>query len=598
MSANIFMIDENSTLNGACASCVADNISTVSGSPRLKLDRAHFMASSGSTVRIGVESENLSAPIEWTSDNEAVATVDSEGRVTALSHGDAVITAVSDSALAFCLVSVDYEGQNPILPPTWGLYICDPEPYVIDGRMYIFGSKDRPMAIESDGSRGYCSTEYNVIYSDDMKNWIDVGVTLTLDDIPPKYRGGNRLWGPSCLFKARETGRDKDKYYLIANTNSYTAGMVLLEADSPTGPFLDPRPMTMDGRVIGNLDPGVLADDDGKVYFAYQHDGYRFSVCQLDPDDFSRLLSETSVDVTDVFKNGNPNEWPDEGQSLKKRRNTYYYLNILNWLPSNERRIPVKMAYLMSESPLGPWRYGGVIVDTYNYLDSSNIQGSFAEFNGQSYVCYHMPTPDSSSSRYCWIDRITFNDDGTINRIEPTSSGPKGSFFVGETIMASSGVHFSGGRGDKRIVQRYKGDLKQWWKDDFRFTDYPEVFYNEAGQFIGYRYMDFTSDVSTFTVTARTDSDGAVLKVYQGAGNGCVHESAINSDSKNGPVGEPIAEVRLPDTDGRYQLFTVNTTAVKSGVSSFYIVLDTAPQNSTVYVDTMRFDRKCPIASR
>jgi len=81
-------------------------------------------------------------------------------------------------------VSVDYEGQNPILPPSWGLYVCDPEPYVIDDRMYIFGSKDCPMAVESNGVRGYCESEYYVIYSDDMIHWTDVGVILRLEDNP------------------------------------------------------------------------------------------------------------------------------------------------------------------------------------------------------------------------------------------------------------------------------------------------------------------------------------------------------------------------------------------------------------------------------
>ncbi len=585
------MLDNNLTMKHKDISLTEVGSSTPD-TPRLKLDKAHFMTNTGNVVKLEVEAFNLSQPIKWISDNESVATVDQYGSVTAHTQGDATITVKSGTVSASCHVSVDYEGQNPILPPTWGLYICDPEPYVIDGRMYIFGSKDRPMATETNGNGGYCSSEYNIIYTDDMINWTDVGVTLTIEDIPSQYRGGNRLWGPSCLFKARTQNNEADKYYFIANTNSYTAGMVLFEADSPTGPFMNPKPMTMDGQVIGNLDPGVLADDDGKVYFAYQHDGYRFSICQLDPTDFSKLLSHTAVDVTDVFKAGNPNEWPDEGQSLKKRGNTYYYLNMLNWQPNNDHRIPVKMAYLMAESPLGPWRYGGVIIDTYHYLDSSNIQGSFAELNGQSYVCYHMPTPDNSSSRYCWIDPITFNDDGTIRQIVPTSSGPKGTFRTGEIIRASSGVHYSGGRGDKRIVQRYVGNLQQWWNDDFCFTDYPETWYSEAGQFIGYRYMDFVSDIRTFTLTARTEGDGAVLKVYQGAEKSSYNDAfgeSTEQNSKKVPVGTPIATVLLSNTNGQYQSFTVQATVPKAGIYSFYLVLDTAPKKGNVHIDTMCF---------
>jgi len=563
--------------------------------PYLKLNMANCMTDSGKKLQIGVEAYGLDEPIEWRSDNERVATVDGNGLVTAHSHGDAMITVLSGQSRAVCRVSVDYEGQNPILPPTWGLYICDPEPYVIDGRMYIFGSKDRPMASETDGSGNYCSREYNILYTDDMIHWVDGGVILTLEDIPQPYRGGYRLWGPSCLFRAREEGREAEKYYFIANTNSYSSGMVLFEADSPCGPFGNPRPMTRDGEVIDNLDPGVLADDDGRVYFAYQHDGYRFSVCQLNPADFSQLLSDTAVEVTDVFRNGNPQAWPDEGQSLKKRGNTYYYLNMLNWQPNNTHRIPVKMAYLMADSPLGPWRYGGVIIDTYHYLNSSNIQGGFAALNGQWYVCYHMPTPDASSSRCCWIDPIEFNEDGTIRQIVPTSSGPKGNFRAGEIIRSASGVHFSGGRGDKRIVQRYTGELHRWWEPDFRFTDYPETWYSEEGQFIGYRYMDFSADIRTFTVTARTEGEGAVLRIYAGALKGSADDApgdSLTQPAKDGPTGPILAEVRLPDTHDRYQSFTVPAAVTEAGIRSFYVVLVSAPDKGNVYLDSMCFGRE------
>ena len=122
--------------------------------PHIKLDKASFMMNSGNTVKIEAEVFNLSSPVLWSSDNNAVATVDDNGNVTAHGHGDAMITASSGAACVSCRVSVDYEGQNPVLPPSWGLYICDPEPYTIDGRMYVFGSKDRPMSAETDGTGG------------------------------------------------------------------------------------------------------------------------------------------------------------------------------------------------------------------------------------------------------------------------------------------------------------------------------------------------------------------------------------------------------------------------------------------------------------
>jgi len=173
----------------------------------------------------------------------------------------------------------------------------------------------------------------------------------------------------------------------------------------------------------------------------------------------------------------------------------------------------------------------------------------------------------------------------------PTSSGPKGHFRVGEIIQASSGVHYSGGRGDKRIVQRYEGDLQRWWEDDFRFTDYPETWYNEAGRFIGYGYMEFTPDTRTFTVKARTKSNGGVLKIYQGAKKGSDKDApgdTMAQISKDGPT-PLLATVHLPDTNNQYEVFTVPAAVTECGIHAFYVVLDTVPKKGNVYIDVMCF---------
>lgn len=552
-------------------------------STKIKLDKVAFMTNRGKSVKINAQLINAVGKIKWSSDNKSVATVNGSGRVKAKSAGDAIITAMCDTLMATCRVSVDFEGQNPPLPPSWGLYICDPEPYVIDGRMYIYGSRDCPMSIESDGSLGYCSKDYHVIYSDDLINWTDAGVTLRLDDIPANMRnGGDRLWGPSNIFKSPT---EKDKYYFIANTNSYTSGMVLFESPTPTGPFTNPKLITMNGVPLDNLDPGVLVDDDGKVYFSYQYPAneYNFAICQLDPNDYSQVLPETVRDVTNVFRDAT-DEWPDEGVSLKKHGNLYYYICMLTHQPNNINRIPVKMAYLIAEDPLGPWRYGGKIIDTYNYLNSSNIQGAFAEFKGKWYVSYHVPTSDGTMSRYNWLDPITFNSDGTIRQIEMTSSGAKGNFEILDKIQSSSGVHFSGGRGDNRIKQRYTGDLSKWWLPNFEFIDYPETWYNNASDFIGYRYMKFNTSINQFQIRVKSNSHGGILKLYLGAQKG-----SIDDGPHDGPTGEAVAILDVPNTNGTYQTFTIPAKIVKDGIYSFYLKLDTAPTDGAVYVDWMRF---------
>ena len=97
---------------------------------------------------------------------------------------------------------------NPILP--LDKYIPDGEPHVFDGRMYIFGSRDVTNGFLPNGERDFCSTDYHVIYSDDLIHWTDAGVSISIDSIPAEIRGNTRrLWAPD-VFKSPT---EKDKYY-------------------------------------------------------------------------------------------------------------------------------------------------------------------------------------------------------------------------------------------------------------------------------------------------------------------------------------------------------------------------------------------------
>ena len=132
---------------------------------------------------------------------------------------------------------------------------------------------------------------------------------------------------------------------------------------------------------------------------------------------------------------------------------------------------------------------------------------------------------------------------------------------------------------------------------DLRETADLHVFANHgnlSGQFIGYRYMNFTAEINTFEITARTTGEGAVLKIYQGAEKGSANDApgdGLNQPAKDGPTGDLLAVVELPNTNGQYQTFTVPAAVAEEGVHSFYIVLETAPTQGNVYVDSMRFDQ-------
>ena len=385
----------------------------------IRLDKAAFMIDSGDKMKIRL-AEAPAGGVQWTSSDEKVATVSRSGVVTGVSKGDAVITASAAGSKAECIVSVGYEGQNPILPPTWGLFIADGEPHVFDGRMYIFGSRDVTNGFLPNGERDFCSTDYHVIYSDDLIHWTDAGVSISIDSIPAEIRGNTRrLWAPD-VFKSPT---EKDKYYLLFCGNGQP--VYIAEGTSPTGPFGNVRLVTLNGEPIPQIDPGVLVDDDGKVYLASP----KFFICRLDPSDYSRVMPETCRDVTQYMPVGDE---PFEGPSLRKRNGIYYYIYIQN--KGNIERdgaVPTLMGYMTAENPLGPYTYRGVIVTNYDYPASGNIHGSIEPFDGQWYVSYHMPVSELGLTRAACLDRIEFDDDGTIRRADFVRR--KGLFRTGRT---------------------------------------------------------------------------------------------------------------------------------------------------------------------
>ncbi|MDR0287154.1 MAG: family 43 glycosylhydrolase [Clostridiales bacterium] len=385
--------------------------------------------------------------------------------------------------------------QNPLIPIQDQLFIADGEPHVFNGKMYVYGSRDLIDSVESDGSFDFCSKSYHVIYSDDLLVWHDGGESIRLSDIPKELREGEptRLWAPDA-FQCPVCG----KYFLTFCTNRQRC--YIAESDSPTGPFSNVKIITLNGNPITNIDPGVLADDDGKVYIV----GPNFWIGQLDPEDYSKILPGTFTDVRKYMPMDNE---PFEGPSLRKRDNKYYYIYIQNNGKIKDEVAPVRMAYMTADAPLGPYEYGGIIVNTYEYPGSANVHGSIEKWKGEWYVFYHMPVADLELTRTMFADKIMFNQDGSINQLLPTSSGVRGPFKKNDEVPSSCAVIFSKGRKGRRVhLDKYK------YGEKYEIKDYPYVFFYEVGEWIGFRYWDLTG-IESFTI--RFSAEGRVKLILR-----------------------------------------------------------------------------------
>ena len=313
---------------------------------------------------------------------------------------------------------MDYESPyqgNPYLP-LWE-YIPDGEPYVFEDpdhpgqyRAYIYGSHDMLKT-------AYCGKDL-VVWSapvDDLSHWRFDGVIFE------SVVGGvaDTLFAPDiALAVDPETGAKT--YYLYPNTQAWGRNAMVCKSDRPDGPFTvinwRDSAMTTTYGTMG-FDPAVLVDDDGEAY------GY-WGFCdawwgRLNPGNMAALKpgesarrnipsydQMTAADYQpadyNIVQDENVGKWGFfEASSIRKVGNKYVFIYSRNGLPSEPTgKNYNQLAYGYSDSPAGPWKWGGVIVDAQGEVipngpryertfPGGNTHGSICEINGQWYVFYH-----------------------------------------------------------------------------------------------------------------------------------------------------------------------------------------------------------------
>lgn len=159
---------------------------------------------------------------------------------------------------------------NPYLPE-WE-YVPDGEPHVFGDRVYVYGSHDRF------GAPMFCVGDY-VCWSapvDDLSDWRREGVIYRRSQ-DPRNRLGLRL-----LF-APDVARGPDGRYYLFYAFDFMSVIGVAVCDEPAGRYefyghVSWPDGTLYGRRRGDgmaFDPGVLVDDDGRVWL---YSGFRTHV--------------------------------------------------------------------------------------------------------------------------------------------------------------------------------------------------------------------------------------------------------------------------------------------------------------------------------
>lgn len=292
---------------------------------------------------------------------------------------------------------------NPYLP-SWE-YIPDGEPRVFGDRVYVYGSHDTA------DSEYFCDYKLKVWSApvDNLNQWVCHGDAF--HSRPDRDHPSDVDWTEEYLYAPDVVEKD-GKYYLYAYLVN-AKGCVAV-SDRPEGPFrlLSKYEYNIPDHYDKGtfIDPGVLVDEDGRVYI---YCGFQGSyMCELNPDNMYQVLDGSYQE--DII----PVEEPFgffEACSPRKVGNTYYLI----YSP----KVGSRLAYATSDAPTGPFTYRGYIVDNGADYPGGNNHGSICCINGQWYIFYHRMTNGTIMSRRGCVERIEILPDGTIPTVEMTSLG-------------------------------------------------------------------------------------------------------------------------------------------------------------------------------
>ena len=327
---------------------------------------------------------------------------------------------------------------NPYLP-LWE-HIPDGEPYVFEDpdnpgkyRVYVYGSHDNLIT-------EYCGRD-QVVWSasvDSLNRWRYDGVILVVD----KNRDGEKfdsagtadvLYAPDVTMTTDATG--KKTYWLFPNDQTGYRNGLIAKSDRPDGPFevcnwSKKNPNQVDG--VLQFDPAVFVDDDGRVYGYWGFE--RSYAAEFDPQTMATVKPGTKV-VEDMISGRNQQGRFKffEASSIRKIKDKYVFI-YSRFTEEGEFGLPSSnytLAYCYSDAPLGPWTYGGTIIDGRgrekdeqgNVIASAtpdgNTHGSICEINGQWYVFYHRQTGTNEYARQAMVAPIEVKvEEGKGGKVE------------------------------------------------------------------------------------------------------------------------------------------------------------------------------------
>jgi hypothetical protein len=487
-------------------------------------------------------------------------------------------TSVSSNSTKRGITSEQYTHEsigNPYLP-LWE-HLPDGEPRVFEDpdnpgkyRVYIVGSHDTQY-------KGYCGMDTHIWSAavENLTEWRDEGAVFSYEVEGVR----DVLYAPDLVELVRKDGTKE--YYLYPHSRGPQREALVAKGDRPDGPFTpinisDDSLSTLKGSVMG-FDPAVYIeyiddpnDPDYEIGFrAYGYWGFKRSqAAQLDQNTLYSVRPGTElIDCFipagkryGVINDPEGTEYPNvykgedlghfnffEAASIRKIGNKFVWVYSGYSGPDyglSSTNSALRYAY--GDSPLGPWRSGGVLVDSRAPVLSENgekiqtsyaghnTHGSLESINGLWYVFYHRAPRSFGYARQAMVAPVNIEWDE-----KPVAEGGKVSIRAHNpyasnklwTAKDSSGIEYKGAEVTSEGFHIYGLDPYQYYSAGYACylsntdsqQDSWDIWDNnmpindvENGDIIGYKYFGFGG----------LDEDKKGLKAFEGTKQG--NETAFN----------------------------------------------------------------------